>query len=61
MLDAGVMNEPVNRLATPLPDSVLDRYYVANPDVVDPRKMADHSDQEITFDDLLDKPEEQPS
>jgi hypothetical protein len=25
--DAGGVNEPVNRLATPLPDSVLDRYF----------------------------------
>lgn len=28
----------VNRLATPLPDSVLDRYYAEHPDEVDPRR-----------------------
>lgn len=29
----------VNRLATPLPDSVLDRYYAENPSELDPRKQ----------------------
>ena len=28
----------VNRLSTPLPDSVLDRYYAEHPDEVDPRR-----------------------
>lgn len=52
------MHEPVNRLATPLPDSVLDRYFAANPHAVDPRKKADHSGPHVTFDGLLDQPEE---
>lgn len=28
----------VNRLAAPLPDSVLDRYFAEHPDEVDPRR-----------------------
>jgi hypothetical protein len=48
------MEQFVNRLATPLPDSVLDRYYAANPDVVDPRRKVTPSDEVLTFNDVLD-------
>lgn len=39
--DAGDMDESVNRLATPLPDSVLDRYFAVNPSEVDHRKRSE--------------------
>ena len=35
------MDESVNRLATPLPDSVLDRYFAVNPSEVDHRKRSE--------------------
>jgi hypothetical protein len=54
MRDPKDMSEPVNRLATPLPDSVLDRYYAENPDAVDHRTKVKPSDEVLTFDDVLD-------
>jgi len=35
----------VNRLATPLPDSVLDRYYAEHPEEADHRKVAAKAEQ----------------
>lgn len=49
------MSKPVNRLATPLPDSVLDRYYAEHPEEDDIRKAASKSEPvQPTLDDLAE-------
>lgn len=40
----------VNRLATPLPDSVLDRYYAEHPDETDPRRKVTAKVEQPTID-----------